>query len=483
MEKIRNFLFKNTSTGQTIAKNTFWIGTSTIAMKLIRVAIIIYAARILGTEQYGIFTYTMSLVGIFAIFSDIGLSNILTRELVSRVEDRLQYLSTSLYIKLGLLSATVLITILGSTVVKFEEAKSLIVIIALWIAFESLRNFFFAVTRSRGNMQAEAGLSIATEVICTVLVFIFFVHNPSIQSLATAYMIGSGIGVLITSSALRKHLSGIFTHFKRVLVKPIIRSAWPFAVMGVFSIFMANMDAVILSFFGDAHVLGLYAAAQRPISLLYILPGFLAASIIPIASKMLKDKHEQQLSTLTEKSVLISLGLALPIVIGGIIIAGPLIGATFGYEYIGAVPAFQILLLTLLAIFPGTIFADILLVRNKQKIFLRSSLWGAIINVVLDFLLIPQFGIVGSAIGTVVAQMVMAGIFFMEIRKSHTVNLLKGTKKMILAVLIMSISAYGLKMLSIPLIVLIPLSAVIYAGLLVVMKDQMITDIKQSLKS
>ncbi len=484
MERLKNFLFKNSGIRQTVIKNTFWVALGTTLAKIIRVIIIIYLARILGTENYGIFTYVMSLVAIFTLFSDIGLTNILTRELTKRTGEKKEYFSTALVIKLLFLIGTIiLIAVFAPLISKFEEAKPLIMIVAITVTLESLRSFFYSITRSQSKMEMEAGLNIITEIITTIIVLGIFLKYPNIKSLAYAYMIGNGIGLLITLIFVREYLTKIFSYFRKHLVRPIIMASWPFAVMGIFSVLMTNIDSVIIAFYSNPHVLGLYAAAQRPISLLYILPGFLSVSLFPIISKFSHGQEKEKLSALVGKSLLISLAMALPIVVGGIITAEPLINVTFGYPFIGAVLTFQILLLSLLFVFPGAIIADLILAEDKQKVFIRSSFFGALTNIILDLALIPIYGIAGSAVATIVALLVVNVILFVEIRKTITFSFFKNIKKMITATIIMGLVTYLLKILSIPLILILIISALIYFGLLLFMKDQIIDDIILTLKT
>jgi len=479
MERVKNFLFKNSGVRQTIVKNTFWITLGTTLTKIIRVLVIIYVARILGTEGYGIFTYVMSLVTIFTLFSDIGLTNILTRELTKRTEEKTEYFSTALIIKLLFLIGTViLIAIFAPLISKFEEAKPLIMIVAITIAFDSLRSFFYSITRSQNKMEMEAGLNIITEVLTTIIVLVIFFKYPDVKSLAYSFLAGNTIGLMITLLFLRSYLTGIFQNFRKYLVKPIIQASWPFAIMGIFGVLMTNIDSVIIAFYTNAHVLGLYAAAQRPISLLYILPGFLSVGLFPIISKFSHNKEEKKLSSIVEKSILISLAMALPITVGGIIMAEPLINVSFGYEFIGAALTFQILLLSLLIVFPSAMINDLILAEDKQKIFIRSSFFGAATNIILDLILIPILGIAGSAIATVAALLMVNTILFAEIKKTTKFNILKGMRKMLIATLIMALSTYALKLVFAPLILIITVSALLYFGLLFFMKEQILEDIK-----
>jgi O-antigen/teichoic acid export membrane protein len=425
----------------------------------------------------------MSLVTIFTIFSDLGLTNILTRELTKRTEEKLEYLSTALAVKLILLLVTIIIiAIFAPLISKFAEAKPLMFIIALTVAFESLRSFLYPNTRSQNKMEVEAGLVITAEVLTTFVVLGIFLKYQTVTALVYSYMIGNGIGLLITLFFLREYIIDIFKYFKKQLIRPILQSAWPFTIMGVFGVFMTSIDSVIIGIYTNTHILGLYAAAQRPISLLYILPSFISVGLFPIISKFSQNREGKKLSLIIEKSSLLSLLIALPIVAGGIITAGPIINVTFGYEFIGAVSTFQILLLSLLIVFPGAMLADFILAEDKQKVFIKSSFFGAITNVVLDLILIPVLGIAGSAIATVAALMVTNGILLREIKKTVSFNFIAGLKKMVTATIIMSLLAYVLKIFTVPLILIVLLSAVTYFGLLFIMKDQLIEDVKQSFK-
>mgnify|MGYP002133387218 CR=1 FL=1 len=481
MEKIKRFLFKNTTARQTIAKNTFWIALSTTLVKVTRAVVIIYAARLLGTEGYGLFTYATSIVAICAIFSDMGLTNILTRDLATHTEKKPRYLATTLVVKLAfLLFVVFLVALTGPFISKFEGASRLMNIVVLSVALESLRSFFYAITRSESKMEKEAGLNIASEVISTIIILVVFLKNPTPYSLAIAYLIGNTIGFLITLISLRTYLRDVPRHIDTALMKPIIQSAWPFTIMGIFGVFMTNIDSVIIGAFTDTHTLGLYAAAQRPINLLYILPGFFSVSLFPLLAKALKDNEHDKITHVTEKASLFALAIALPLVSGGILIAKPLINVVYGYAYIGAVSTFQILLLALVVVFPGVILSDVIFVKNKQKMFIKASLIGAIANVVLDLLLIPRYGIAGSAVATLCAQIIMNGMFFSEITHSHSLRLFSGLKNILIATVLMSLVTYACISLSLSLIYTLCMSSIIYTGILFIRKEPLINDIRTS---
>ena len=112
--KLKRFLFHNQNTAQTIAKNTFWLSFGEITGRFLRVAIIFYAARVLGVAGYGTFSYMTNLAGLVTIFSDVGLSGVLIREVAKDKEKRMALFSTSLVLKMALLLLSLFFIVFGT---------------------------------------------------------------------------------------------------------------------------------------------------------------------------------------------------------------------------------------------------------------------------------------------------------------------------------------------------------------------------------
>jgi len=98
---IKSFLLTNQTTSQTILKNTFWLGTGKIGGRLLRTILVIYAARILGPAERGVFSYATNLVAILAVLTNFGISAIFTRETAKNTtEIKNEILPTSFFLKL-----------------------------------------------------------------------------------------------------------------------------------------------------------------------------------------------------------------------------------------------------------------------------------------------------------------------------------------------------------------------------------------------
>jgi len=475
IQKIKSFLFENKTENQTIAKNTFWLTFGTIVSRSLRALMIMYAARILGTEGYGVFSYALSFAGLFSVFSDMGLSGILTRQAVQEPEKIKTYISTTFFLKFIALLITVFITIfIGPSLTNVKGIQELLLTVSVLLAFDSLRGFAFSIARAKNKMQIESGAGVLTDGLITLLGVVALIILPSAKFLAYGYTTGVVIGTTITFFILRKDFSGVFNHFNPRIARMLILTSWPFALMGLFGGLMINVDTLIIGWFRTAHDLGLYGAAQRPILLLYLLPSLFAASLFPILSKYFAEKNMDAIGNRVEKSIAIIMLFALPLLVGGIVVGKALTLFLFGGAFIDATLPFQILLLTIPLVFAGTIMGNTIFACHKQKIFVIAYGSGAIANVVLDLLLIPKYGVVGSAIATLIAQIFSNGWLWIYTRKIIQFKLFSPSKKAALASIGMGIMCLIVSPFSPHVVFTIGLGGVIYLGLLILQKESLL---------
>ncbi|MGC9603082.1 MAG: flippase [Minisyncoccia bacterium] len=470
--KIKSLLFENTSLKQTVLKNTFWLTAGTTVSRLIRAVLIIYAARVLGTEGYGIVSYALSLAAFFGILTDIGLSPLLTRETIKNPDKVSAYLSTTFFLKLVFTAlATILMIAIYPLVSRAVDIGPLLPFVVLLLIFDNLRTFGFSITRARNKMEWEAGLGIATDVFITALGIISLLVAPHPKELAEAYTAGTIIGFCLVFFILRKQFKGILTNFDRKLVKPIITKAWPFAIIGLLGGFMINIDTVIIGIFRSAGEIGLYAAAQRPVQLLYLFPSLFAASVFPIFSRLVHENRHEAAKKVIETSITAVIAVALPITIGGIIAGQPLVGLIFGPEYLDATLTFQLLLITTLLVFPGTVIGNLIFAYDKQKIFILSTSVGALANTGLDLIFIPIYGIAGSAVATIIAQILVNIINWTYLKKIQPFSIWPHLSRTILATVLMGAATFSLLLLGLNIVLNVLVSGLIFAGVLYATKE------------
>ena len=482
---VKTFLFTNQAIRQTIVKNAFWLGVSNVGGRLLRAVIIIYAARVLGAADWGVFSYAISLAALLTIFTDLGIGPVLTRE-TARARDessRARILSTAFLIKLILVGLGILVVFfLAPHFTTIVEAKPLLPIIAFVLVFDALREFGFSFTRALEKMEWEAGLYLATNVAIVVLGFIFLAIAPTVASFTYAYALGTGIGMAATFFTLRHHFRHILYNFYFKLIKPIFAAAMPFAIAGVLGGLMLTTDILIIGFFRSAEEVGFYSAADRIIQLLYLLPGILATSSFPLIAR-LTGKDNLRLRRILERLITIALAAALPMALGGVILGKAIVELLFGTAYLAATLPFQILIFTIIIRFPAVLLSNALFAFDKQKALVIYAALGGVLNVTLDLLFIPTFGMVGSAWTTLVAQLVSNIYLWQRMKRINYFAVLPSLGKVAVATILMAVFTWLLSRAGVNLILVIGLSAFFYLALLSVLKEPLLREFKLILRS
>lgn len=476
--KLYTLLFANQTLGQTILKNTFWLGISQIASRIIRAVIVIYAARILGAAGYGVFSYAIALAGFMSIFSDIGINWILIREAAKNPKLKSQYLSTALFIKLILLTLLfILIAFVAPYLTKIPEAKNLLPIIAVLFLSDGLREYGFAFIRSLEKMEAEAGINILTNAATVILSLIMLLYNPTPYALAIAYTTGSILGLAVTVFAIRAYLGKLFSNFTRKFIRPILTSVWPFAIMNFLWAVLFYTDILMLGWMRTAPELGFYSAAQKPIQLLAVLPIIMATSVLPALSRW-ATKETAKFKLLLEQSLSMVMLLAIPLTIGGIVLGDHVIILLYGTDYTSAIIVFRLLALSFLVTFPSIIISNAIFASDLQRKFIPHMTLGAVANVILNIYLIPKLGAPGAAIATIVSQFATYGWIYFTVKAQTGLIIIPYIYRVAIASIVMGSVIWGLERLNFNSYLLVALAIVTYFALLWVLREPLLKKLK-----
>ena len=471
-KKIARLLFSNRTLGQTVVKNIFWLSISLVFSRLIRLAVILYAARVLDVAGYGIFSFALAVAGFASIFAELGVSSLFVREVAKDPSLRSKYISTTFSLKLGLMVMVALVIALaGPLITPIPEAKGLITLIALFFLFDGLRDFGFSLIRGLEKMEVEAGLSLLTNLVFGVVVLGLLLNHPTPYYLTIGYVVGSAFGLLATIWALRGQLSKIRLEYSWGWIKKIAAEAWPLALYGFFLVLLSYWNTLMLGWLSTPHELGLYAAAQKPVQFLEVLPAIFAGSMLPALSRLV-DHDANKFRSIMGQSLAITMGIALPLVVGGILMGDRVITLMYGQNYSLAGPIFVVLIIAVVSSFPFAIIQSAILAGNLQKQLLRPIALGTIINLTLNFWLIPHLGALGAGLTTMVVQVVVYSLLYYQIQQRFGFQLLSHLKKIIPATIIMGLVIIGLQRLGVSFGISFLVAIAVYLGVLIVAKDR-----------
>lgn len=475
--RLKELLFQNRSTKQTVAKNVFWLSFSEVATRLIRGIIVIYAARILGTSEFGVFSYALGLAGLFTIFSDIGIIQVITRELAQKPNERDKYFATAFVIKSFLLVLTTVAIAFLAPLFSLRTAVKLMPLMALLVFFDGIRDFSLSFFRALEKMEITAVITLLTNMTIVGAALIALWNYKTSTSLAATYVIGSGIGALAAMILLRGEYFKVGRSFDKKLVKQILSYSWPLLFMGMFGSFMLNTDNVMIGYFKGEAAVGLYSAAQKIVQVLYVLPAIVASAIFPTIARFVMQNEKERIKNAIEKGLSMVFMIAMPIAIGGIVLAKPITLFLYKDGFLESVTTFQVLLLTVILTFPGIIIGNMGIAYNKQKEFAKYVGIAALFNAVGDAIFIPIFGIAGSAAVTVMAQIITNGLAWRSIKRINNFCTLRQLPKIILASLLMGLLAAIINFYGVSVVIDIIISALVYFAILYLAKEKALAEI------
>ena len=240
---------------------------------------------------------------------------------------------------------------------------------------------------------------------------------------------------------------------------------------------MINTDIILLGWFRSAEDVGLYSAAQRIVLLLYLVPSVITASVLPTFSR-LANKEDEKLRRILELILSFIFLAAIPIAVGGVILGRPIMEFVFGSAYLAGALSFQILLATILIDFPVSVLNNVVFAYNKQKSLLIYSAIGGISNVIFDLLLIPRFGIAGSAWATLFAQLISVIYLRSVVRKANNTRIMRYITKIVIATVIMGVATATANIVGLHVILSVSIGILVYAGALFALKEPLLKEVK-----
>jgi O-antigen/teichoic acid export membrane protein len=208
------------------------------------------------------------------------------------------------------------------------------------------------------------------------------------------------------------HLSKKFVkpkiEFDAEIWKYLLKEAWPIAITALFVLTYHRMDQLMLFQMRGDEAVGYYSAAVGLSEAFIIFPSAFMTSVFPLMSKYFNTSEQSLVETYTLSFKYLMM-LIIPVAMGTTILSESIISFFYGEKFVKSSPALAILIWSQIFAFYGFIHYQILISTNRQKIYLLFCSIGAISNIVLNYLLIPKYGIIGASIATLVSYILSAG--------------------------------------------------------------------------
>jgi len=370
---------------------------------LFGLVIMAVVARYLGPADFGLLSYAFALASLFAIVGHLGLDGLIVRELVREPDQATHVLGTVFTMKLVayILAALTLVAYAILLQSHSQTEIYLLCLAAVSIAISPVATFsswFHARVLAR---YVSISATIALVVAGTgKLAFVFIGASViafaamNVVQIVIAAVIGIFFYIRIKGPPLMQW------KFSPVVAKALLSESWMIFFGAIFAIIYLKIDQVMLRWLVGPQEVGVYAVAATLSEAAYFIPAAICTSVFPKLVELRKVDGAAYYARLQSLFDILSL-VALGVLISILFLGGPLILAIFGEEYQASVPILLVHALATPFIFLRFAFNGWILVEKLAVFSLITQGIGALLNVMLNLVLIPHFSGLGAAAATV----------------------------------------------------------------------------------
>lgn len=463
-----------------IARNTSYFTFALIIQKVISFTYFAILARNLAPEALGQYYLAISFTTIFAIFIDLGLANVLVREVAKNKAEAGKLVGGTLAIKIPLAILTMAAVVLAAKILNYPLLTlELIFLSSVCMILDSFTLTFFSAIRGFHNLKYESVASVIFQVI--VLAF-------GLAALKAGLNLKWIMGSLVAASVFNFIYSLILIKFKlRLSIKPdynpgllksLFRVTLPFALFAVFQRLYTYLDTVMLGKISGDYEVGIYQIAFKIVFALQFLPMAFIASVYPAFADYWKNNREQ-LAITFERAMNYLIIISLPISAGVIALADKIL-LVFKPEYAGAAVPLRIAIGALFFIFLNFPIGALLNACDRQKINTINMGVALLASIILNLVLIPEYRASGAAAAVLFTNFLMFVLGLIQAPKIISLRprkILSVFFKALLAVIAMSAFVFVIKAY-LNIFVVVILAGAVYFALLFLTKALKVEDIK-----
>lgn len=477
--------------GQSI-KNNFLLNLSTTITGLLFPLITFpYASRILMADGIGQVQFFQSIIDYVSLCTALGIPLYAVRE-IARIRDNKELRSRTT-IEILLLHAIltlvgyIVVFILAKTVAKIEIDASLFFLLSTTLFFNTIGVAWFY--QAIEDFKYITLRSLFVRILSLVALFIFVKTKQDLFYYAGILVIGTVGNNIFNFFRLRKYIKLSKGEFKRLnLLRHLIPALKIFILNLVISIYV-NLDSVMLGFLKNEESVGYYAAATRLTKAILGIVSSLGAVLLPRLSNMITNGQKEEFQLLANKAASFTIALSLPMSVGLIFMAAPIIHIFCGNGFEPSILTLKLVAPIVLFIgLSGIIGMQILYPQGREKYVIISTMVGACINLLINYLLIPQYGQYGAALGTVIAEFMVTVIMILLGRKYLPINILSKQNlhyligSIVISILLAFLFVFPLHEVNYLLIGIL-LSVIVYYAYLLMIKDTLALQLKKLLLS
>lgn len=398
-----------TETKRKVVTNVFWALLGKIVTLLSTLIVSVLVARYLGPEQFGVMNYVISIVSLFSIFATFGMSDIVVRELSKKDLSKDEILGTAFLLRIILSSMTITSVIIYAILFENKDGFSTMMIIysiyMLFACFDVIRSYFISIIQNKRVVISEISRSLLGALIKIGLVLlnaplIYFIAALAIDSFLLA------MGYLVNYQKIEDCKKW---KYNSKCAAFLLKNSFPLLIAGAATSIYQRIDQVMIAKMIDNTSVGFFSTALSFVGVLVFIPMIMIQTVSPILVDYKKNSPQRyEIESQRMMNMIVWTTISFCVILS--LLSYPIIYVTYGIKYLPAVPVMQILVFKAVGLALTMTGGQLIIIENIHKFAFVRNILACVVCMISNYLLIPHWGIVGSAWATIITAMFSGGL-------------------------------------------------------------------------
>ena len=371
-----------------------------------------------GATDYGLYFAILNFTYLFNVVLDMGITNFNNRNIARHSQLLSKHLSGIIVLKFLLGIVYLMVTFAVAFLIGYDTLHFKLL---FWMAVNQFLNAFILYLRSNVSalllFKTDSVLSVLdrllTIIICGVLLWTDLLKTTFkieyfVYAQTAAYAISALAALAVVLS--QAHLTRL--HWNRPFFLMILKKSFPFALLYLLMAFYNRIDSVMIERLLPNDIAateaGIYASAFRLLDALVMIAYLFSVILLPLFSKMLKEAENIGGIVCSAFSLLIFLAVTSVTLL--LCFRYPVLQLLYKEHIAESAAVFSILIPCIIPISMTYLFGTLLTANGNMRLLNLSALVGIVVNLVVNFVMIPRFHACGAAAASLSTQTVMAAI-------------------------------------------------------------------------
>lgn len=388
--------------GSSIKKNFIYNSLYQILLIILPLVTTPYISRVLLPKAIGEYSFAFSIATYFVIFENMGLSNYGNRTIAINRDNRERLSKT--FFEIFIMQLMMSFLIVGIYIVIMQTVYNGNIFLKILLPYVlsgmlDINWFFFGIEEFKPTVSRN----IIIKCMSTIMIFLFVKSPEDIYVYTGIMSLSFLLSQIVIWPFLFKYVDLYKIHIKDVLkhIKPNMLLFIPVLAISIYK----YMDKIMLGSISSKEQVGYYECVDKIVNVPMALISSLGTVMLPRISNMTEKKQGEKIRKYFKLSIAFAMLLSSSLCFGIMGIAPVFVPLYYGEGYNACISLFQILMPSCLFLaFANVIRTQYLIPYKRDNEYICSVILGAVMNFIINLLLIPQYAAVGAAVGTLIAQ-------------------------------------------------------------------------------